>query len=296
MLRTPFEVWVGLLRAQRRVGTLLVWTSLNSAVLLVLVIVLSLRFGAVGAAIGVSLAGLLTAVIGGSRAAVTTRGSRTASAGWSWRHDDRNAVAAGDAARRRRGLAGRALDRCDRPAGARPTGASNSPTSTDTPGRDCSSAPAARCAGSSRCRSSRRGRRGRTRASPSTPCPPSSPDSAAEPNAPGDRRGLHPRPRRAAGRVAGRAVLARPRRARDPRDRQRAVGRPHRAAGRPSCPTRACATYCEPRPGLARARNRAPARGPLRHASPSPTTTSASTPAGWPGCWRASTAVPTSYA
>ena len=65
LLRTPFEVWTALLRAQRRTGTLLAWTAVNSTVLLGLVGVLGAMHGAVGAACGVSIAGLLSAAVGG---------------------------------------------------------------------------------------------------------------------------------------------------------------------------------------------------------------------------------------
>jgi O-antigen/teichoic acid export membrane protein len=64
VIRTAFEVWTGLMRAQHRTTELLVWNAIGAAVLLPAVFLLTPILGAVGAAIGLLSATVVLAVVG----------------------------------------------------------------------------------------------------------------------------------------------------------------------------------------------------------------------------------------
>ncbi|GAB2457012.1 O-antigen/teichoic acid export membrane protein [Conyzicola lurida] len=64
VIRTAFEVWTGLMRAQHRTTELLVWNAVGAAVLLPAVFILTPIFGAVGTAVGVLLSTVVLAVVG----------------------------------------------------------------------------------------------------------------------------------------------------------------------------------------------------------------------------------------
>jgi O-antigen/teichoic acid export membrane protein len=64
VVRTAFEVWTGLMRAQHRTTELLIWNAVGAAVLLPAVFILTPILGAIGAAIGVLLSTVVLAVVG----------------------------------------------------------------------------------------------------------------------------------------------------------------------------------------------------------------------------------------